>query len=254
MDPMQDSIYREFRRCLQEDRLAALATVVEGPGTGRQMLLRPSGDSVGELGHPALEEAARDAAETVFRSFGAERAEVENVEIGDGGAGEIGTSVLFVEAHPPAPKLVIVGAVHTAIPLVTFAKELGFRAYVVDPRSVFATPERFAHADELIKEWPQEALPRIGLNEGTFVAVLSHDDKFDVPALEIALEHPVRYVGALGSKRTHARRVVTLKERGVSDQAIARIHAPIGLDLGGRRPEEIALSIAAEMVRVHHGG
>ena len=250
MSPMQDPIYRELRRCLQEDRLAALATVVEGPGAGRQMLLRPSGDSVGELGHPALEETARDAAQTVFRSFGAERAEVANVEMDD----ETGTSVLFVEAHPPAPKLVIVGAVHTAIPLVSFAKELGFRTCVVDPRSVFATPERFAHADELVKEWPQKALPRIGLNEGTFVAVLSHDDKFDVPALEIALQHPVRYVGALGSKRTHARRVETLKERGVSDEAIARIHAPIGLDLGGRRPEEIALSIAAEMVRVHHGG
>lgn len=250
MGPMQGEIYRELRRCLQEDRLAALVTVVEGPGAGRQMLLCPSGGSMGDLGHPTLEETARDAAETVFRSFGSERAEVENVEIGD----EIGTSVLFVEAHPPAFKLVIVGAVHTAIPLVTFAKELGFRTYVVDPRSVFATPERFAHADELLKEWPQEALPRIGLHEGTFVAVLSHDDKFDVPALEIALRHPVRYVGALGSKRTHARRVETLKERGVSEEAIARIHAPIGVDLGGRRPEEIALAIAAEIVRVHHGG
>jgi len=250
MGRMQDSIYHELRRCLQEDRLAALATVVEGPGAGRQLLLRPSGETVGELGHPALEEAARDAAEAVFRSYGSKRAQIENVEI----EGERGTSVLFVEAHPPSPKLVIVGAVHTAIPLVDFARELGFRTYVVDPRSVFATPERFAHADELVKEWPQEALPRIGLTEGTYVAVLSHDDKFDVPALEIALQHPVRYVGALGSKKTHARRVEALQERGVSDEALGRIHAPIGLDLGGRRPEEIALAIAAEMVRVGHGG
>lgn len=238
---MQGPIYRELRRCLQEDRLAALATVVEGPGTGRQMLLFPSGQRVGELGDEALESAVADAAETVFRSFGSERVE---------SAG----SVVFVEAHPPAPKLVIVGAVHTAIPLVTFAKELGFRTYVVDPRSVFATPERFAHADELIKDWPQDALPRIGLTEGTFIAVLSHDDKFDVPALEIALRHPVRYIGALGSKKTHARRVRTLQENGISDDALARIHSPIGLDLGGRRPEEIALAIIAEMVQIGHTG
>lgn len=238
---MNETVYQQLRRCLEEDRLVALATVVEGPGTGKQALLFPSGERVGGLDHPSLEQAAADAAETVFRSFGSERVEAKG-------------SVVFVEAHPPAPKLVVVGAVHTAIPLVTFANELGFRTYVVDPRSVFATPERFAHATELIREWPQDALPRIGLNEGTFVAVLSHDDKFDVPALEIVLQHSVRYVGALGSKKTHARRVKTLQERGVSDEALARIHAPIGIDLGGRRPEEIAVSIVAEMVRVAHGG
>lgn len=246
MEPMQASIYRELRRCLEEDRLVALATVVEGPGAGEQLLLRTSGETVGELGSPEMEEAARKAAGTVFRTFGAERVVVRAEGVDD--------SVLFVEAHPPASKLVIIGAVHTAVALVAFAKELGFRTFVVDPRSVFATPERFAHADELVKDWPQDALPEIGLDEGTFVAVLSHDDKFDVPALEIALRHPVRYVGALGSRRTHARRVEKLRELGVSDQALERIHAPIGLDLGGRRPEEIALAIAAEMVRVHHGG
>jgi xanthine dehydrogenase accessory factor len=238
---MHGPIYQQLHRSLEEDRLAALATIVEGPGVGKQVLLYPSGERVGGLENPALEEAVADAAETVFRSFGTERVEADG-------------SVVFVEAHPPAPKLVIVGAVHTAISLVTFANELGFRTYVVDPRSVFATPERFAHATELIREWPQDALPRIGLNEGTFVAVLSHDDKFDVPALEIVLRHPVRYVGALGSKKTHARRVKTLKERGISDEALARIHSPIGIDLGGRRPEEIAVSIVAEMVREGHGG
>ena len=117
---MQGSIYQQLHRCLEEDRLVALATVVEGPGTGRQMLLFPSGERVGGLENPALEEAVADAAETVFRSFGTERVEADG-------------SVVFVEAHPPAPKLVIVGAVHTAIPLVTFANEQGRDAYLPHP-------------------------------------------------------------------------------------------------------------------------
>lgn len=241
---MRAEIYRELKRCLEEGKLAALATVVEGPGTGRQKLLRPSGEVVGDLGEPALDGAAQRAAEEAFRTFGAVRLAVDTAA---------GTAQIFVEAHPPPPKLVLVGAVHTAVPLVAFARQMGWRSYVVDPRSVFATRERFGHADELLREWPQEALPRIGLDEGTYFAVLSHDEKFDLPALELALASPARYIGALGSKKTHAKRVEKLKAKGFTDDDLARIRAPIGLDLGGRRPEEIAVAVLAEMVAASHG-
>jgi xanthine dehydrogenase accessory factor len=241
---VRTEIYRRLKRCLAEERLAALATVIEGPGAGSQLLLEPGGETIGELGSEALEAAAREAAEAVLRSFGTERRSVET---------ERGKVELFVEAHAPAPKLVLVGAVHTAVHLVTFAKELGYRTFVVDPRSVFASPERFGHADELLREWPQEALPKIGLTEATCLAVLSHDEKFDVPALALALRSPARYLGALGSKKTHARRLGTLRSEGFTDEELARIHAPIGLDLGGRRPEEIALAVMAEIVAVGHG-
>ena len=155
--------------------------------------------------------------------------------------------------HPPPPRLIVVGAVHVAVHLVHYARRLGFETVVVDPRTAFATPERFAHADRLVSEWPQEALPEIGLDENGYLAVLSHDLKIDVPALVWALRQPARYIGALGSKKTHAKRVTALREAGVDDAAIERIHAPIGLDLGGRRAEEIALSVMAEIVAARHG-
>jgi xanthine dehydrogenase accessory factor len=161
---------------------------------------------------------------------------------------------LFFDVHPPPPKLVIVGAVHVAIPLVTFARPLGFRTIVIDPRSAFATVERFAAADELLCEWPQKAMPEVGLNEASYVAVLSHDLKIDLPALEAALRSPARYIGALGSRKTHAKRLAALTEMGFAAAEIDRIHSPIGLDLGGgRRAEEIALSVIAEVVKASHG-
>ena len=160
---------------------------------------------------------------------------------------------VFFEIHPPRPKLVIVGAVHVAAALVTFARELGFKTIVVDPRTAFATPERFAHADELRTDWPDEALVKTGINENTYLALLSHDLKLDVPALKVALPSAARYIGALGSKKTHAKRLAALAEAGVVGAAVERIHNPIGLDLGGRRAEEIAMAILAEMIAVQHG-
>ena len=159
---------------------------------------------------------------------------------------------LLIDVHVPQEVLVIVGAVHIAIPLVSFARELGLYTVVVDARPIFATQDRFDHADELIRSWPEDALQKMKLNESTYVVTLTHDEKLDTPALICALEHPVGYIGALGSKRTHGKRVAALREAGVSDEHIARIHAPIGLDLGGRSPEEIALAIIAEIVQVRN--
>ncbi len=244
---MQAEVFAELKRCLDEERLAALATVVAGPGLGRQLLLCPGATGeveVGGLGDVTLDRQVAARARELLATFASERRSYELPE---------GTADVFIEIHPPRPKLIIVGAVHVAIPLVTFAKTLGLSTVVVDPRTAFATRERFPHADDLDTRWPDEALRDIGVNENTFVALLSHDLKLDLPALEVALARPARYIGALGSKKTHAKRVAALVERGVSAEQIRRIHNPIGLDLGGRRAEEIAVAVAAEMVAVSHG-
>ncbi|MEQ1823973.1 MAG: XdhC/CoxI family protein, partial [Fimbriimonadaceae bacterium] len=159
----------------------------------------------------------------------------------------------FAQIFPNRDRLVIIGAVHIAIPLIKFAKELGFETILVDPRSVLAAPERFAVApDETIIGWPGEALKRISLSAKTSAVVLTHDPKIDDVALEFLLRSPVGYIGALGSRVTQAKRRKDLFEKGFSDEEIARIHGPVGLNIGGRSPEEIALSIMAEIVQVRN--
>ena len=222
----------------------AVATLVAGQALGEQMLLGPGGDSLGSLGSTSLDAAVRAWAK---EQLAAQRSERRTFDA------EAGPVEVFLEVHPPPPQLVLVGAVHTAIPLVSFARTLGYRTYVVDPRGAFATPERFAHADRLFREWPDEAFAQVRLNESTAVAVLSHDLKLDLPALRLALASPASYIGALGSKKTHGKRVAALKEEGFTDAELARIHAPIGLPLGGRSPEEIALSVIAEIVGARYG-
>ena len=155
---------------------------------------------------------------------------------------------LFLEAFARPATVTIVGAVHIAVPLVSMARELGFHVRLVDARRAFATRERFPNVDELIVAWPQEALDARTLRPQDAVVVLTHDPKFDVPALEVALKSRVGYVGLLGSTTTQEKRYAALRERGFDDQALARIHGPVGLDLGGRRPAEIALAILAEIV------
>lgn len=246
---MRAEVLAALARALDEERLVVLATVIAGPGTGDQALLAPEEAAAaprvvaGALPGPVLAALAEPLAEA-FAALASRRVPLEV-------AGE--EAAAFVEVHAPRPQLIVVGAVHAAIPLVRFARELGFRTVVVDPRTAFATAERFADADELVQEWPDRAFARLRLDETTYVALLSHDLKLDLPALEAVLPTRVRYVGALGSKKTHAKRVAALAERGVPEARIARIHSPIGLPLGGRRPEEIALSIIAEIVAVSHG-
>jgi xanthine dehydrogenase accessory factor len=236
---------------LDAEELVAVVTVVAGPGTGRQLLLRPGGRGAdarvaGGLGGAELERAAERVAAEAFAAFACRRATVTV------GGAEI---ELFVDVQAPPPKLVVVGAVHVAVPLIAFARRMGFRTVVIDPRTAFATRERFADADELIRDWPAEAMAATGLSEATYVAVLSHDLKIDLPALEAALRSPARYIGALGSRKTHAKRIAALEQGGFTADEIGRIHSPIGLDLGGgRRAEEIALSVIAEVVRASHGG
>jgi xanthine dehydrogenase accessory factor len=233
-----------IQHCLDEKQLAALATVVAGPGMGSRLLLWPDGRQLGDLGSPDLNARAVAA---VGKCFATQSAVLL------GGAETPQEVEIFIDVLIPPPRLVIVGAVHIAIPLVTLAKAVNFRTIVVDARSAFATPERFPHADELIVEWPAAALQKLQLDPATYVVCLSHDDKQDNPALQVALASPARYVGALGSRKTHATRLEGLRELGVPEEDLGRIHAPVGLMLGGRYPEEIALAIMAEIVAVRHG-
>ncbi len=155
----------------------------------------------------------------------------------------------FAEVFAPTPHLVIVGATHAAIALTRMAKEVGFQVTVADARGLFATPERFPEADRVIRAWPDEALAQVNLDAYSYIVILSHDPKFDLPTLEIALKTEARYIGAMGSKKTHGERKETLRGMGFSDADLARIHAPIGLSIGAATPEEIAVSVLAELIQ-----
>jgi xanthine dehydrogenase accessory factor len=165
----------------------------------------------------------------------------------------IGEGDVFVQTFSPPPVMVVVGAVHLAIPLVTLAQTLGFYVRIVDPRRTFATAERFPTADELDLQWPQDVLRAEELGPEHSLVVLSHDPKFDLPALRIALRSRVGYIGLLGSPVTQQKRRQALVDEGFSEADLSRIHGPVGLDLGGKEPAEIALAIMAEIVAVRHG-
>ena len=167
---------------------------------------------------------------------------------------ELGGRSLFVEVYPVRPRLVVVGAVEVARSLVRLAKELGFETVVIDGRASFATPERFPDVDRLVVGWPDEVADEIGLGPNDAVAVLTHDVKFDEPAIVEALRRECRYVGAVGSRKTQAERGSRLLEAGVSEEELARLRGPVGLDLGGRAPAETALAILAEVVAERYGG
>jgi xanthine dehydrogenase accessory factor len=159
---------------------------------------------------------------------------------------------LFARAYVPSPRLLIVGAVHIAQALAPMAAAAGFEVIVIDPRGAFASAERFPGV-QLCDEWPDEALTRLGLDAATALVALSHDPKLDDPALELALPSKLFYIGALGSRRTHEKRLERLRAAGLGELT-GRIHSPIGLDLGGRAPAEIAVSILAEVIQVRYRG
>jgi xanthine dehydrogenase accessory factor len=223
-------------------RVRVLAT--DDRNVARDLLLREGQPPLGTLGDAHLDRTAEAQWREQHLTFAPRRT---RVELDDA------EFELFIDVQPPRPQLIVVGAVHAAIALVHFANLLGFRTAVIDPRTAFATPERFGHAEQLRHEWPDKALEKIGVHANTFVALLSHDPKLDVPAAKVALARGARYVGALGSRKTHQRRVAKLREAGVPDTQIERLHNPIGLDLGGRRAEEIALAVMAQIVAVSHG-
>jgi xanthine dehydrogenase accessory factor len=236
VEPLDDAIFGPLRDALREERAAVVATVIRGEErVGRKVAVFSGGGSAGDADAVLLSAACDALADGRSR-----KAALADEEI-------------FLDVLRPSARIVIVGGVHIAVSLVPLAKRMGFRTVVVDPRQPFGSSARFPEADEIVSEWPDAALARLRLNAGTAVAVLAHDPKLDDPALIAALASPAYYVGALGSSRTQEKRRARLLKAGVSEDALSRLHAPIGLDLGGRAPEEIALAILAEIVAARNG-
>ncbi|MFF4972264.1 XdhC family protein [Streptomyces sp. NPDC001083] len=231
---------------------AALARIVSGPAEllGRGLLVRPDGSYEGALGaHPALDR-------TVAAEAGAllDAGRTGTLEIGEQGSRCGAPLLVLVESSVPPPRMIVFGAIDFASALVRIGKFLGYHVTVCDARPVFATAARFPDADEIVVEWPHRYLERAEVDARTVLCVLTHDAKFDVPLLRLALRLPVAYVGAMGSRRTHLDRNARLREVGVTELELARLRSPIGLDLGARTPEETALSIASEIVAGRRGG
>ncbi|HEY2702789.1 MAG TPA: XdhC/CoxI family protein [Candidatus Dormibacteraeota bacterium] len=235
-DPAQAAL----RAALEARRAAAVLTVLEGDHAGSTAVVGEEGGLAGSLGTAALDAAAAGAA-------------AGRLDSGQPGVEEVDGVPVYVEPHVPAPVLAVVGAVHIGIALVGLATALGYRVVVIDPRTAFLTEERLGEADELIARWPDDALPGLGLGPRDAAVCLSHDAKFDEPTLDCLLRSPVGYIGAIGSRTTHGKRVARLRESGFTDADIARVHSPVGLDIGARTPEEIALAILAEVVAVRRG-
>ncbi|MGH2985791.1 MAG: XdhC family protein [Solirubrobacterales bacterium] len=239
---MSRSPQHEFAALARRDGRGAIATLVgpeDAAGLGSKLLVREDGSTSGALGTEALDDGAREAAAELLW---AERSELR----------EIAGADVFVDVTAPAPRLLILGAVDYAAALCRLARASGWRPYVCDPRTAFATRTRFPEAEEVIAAWPDEAFARLGIDRATYIAVLTHDPKLDDAALGIGLRSEAAYVGAMGSRRAQARRRERLLEAGLSEAELDRLAAPIGLDLGATSPEETALSIMAEVVAVRN--
>ena len=258
-----DRVHDELSTDIAAEAPAALATVVEGPGTGAKMLVRPEGsETVGSLGTPGLDRAVqRDArGELVAGRSGLRRYSFEGEYFDQGEhSGRAETSgeqvAVFVESFAPPPRMLIFGAVDFTAALARVAKVLGYRVTVCDARSVFATTRRFPMADEVVVSWPDRLLDEVGVHLGPrdAVCVLTHDAKFDVPAITSALATDVGYIGVMGSRRTHDDRTARLVEAGVTGEQLARLRSPIGLDIGAATPEETAVSIVSEIISLRTG-
>ena len=251
----------EIHADLAEGRPVAVATVVEHPDpsyVGQRMLLRPQPDGPaaveGSLGSERIDDAVRDDALGLLAG-----GHSAALTYGPDGERRGEGMRVFVWAFAPAPRMIVFGAIDFAAAVARVGRFLGYHVTVCDARPVFATATRFPEADEVVVKWPHKYLAEERdagrIDRRTVVCVLTHDPKFDVPVLEVALRLPeVAYVGAMGSRRTHDDRMARLREAGMGDEELARLSSPIGLDLGARTPEETAISIAAEIVAGRWGG
>lgn len=246
IDPTAQPHLADVLDAAVHDRPAAVAQVVDGPDYILGSTLSVYGDdraAYGRVDGGPADRAVADQARALLRAGRAARADI-------GGAGEECPEHLSVLVHVAAtrPRMLIFGAVDFATALSQAGRFLGYQVTVCDARPVFATTARFPHADEVVVDWPHRYLERTEVDERTAVCVLTHDAKFDVPLLRRALALPIGYIGAMGSRRTHDQRLRLLREAGASDEQVARLRSPIGLDLGARTPEETAVSITAEII------
>jgi xanthine dehydrogenase accessory factor len=232
------SLQGEFTRVAQTGGRAALVTVIEGDDSlGAKLLVRADGTTSGGLGSADRDARAAEAAEELMW---AERSEKR---------GE-----LFVDVVAPPPRVFIFGAVDFAGALCGLANAVGWRPFIIDPRGRFATRERFPQAEDVVVAWPEKAVERLGgIDRATYIAILTHDPKLDDAALAVALAAEPAYIGAMGSRRAQEKRRERMVAAGFTDDDLARVSAPIGLDLGGLTAEETALSIMAECVAVRNG-
>ncbi|MFI7613088.1 XdhC family protein [Nonomuraea terrae] len=239
----------EIAASVQAHEPVAVATVVSGPGrVGARRIVWPDRSS-GTLGLGRLDDAVDDDARgmlaqglTGLRRYGPQ------------GERRLDDLAVFVHSFAPPPRMLVFGAIDFAAAVARVGKFLGYHVTVCDARPVFATAKRFPDADEVVVKWPHDYLASVDVDERTVICVLTHDPKFDVPLLEVALRTGAGYVGAMGSRRTHEDRLERLREAGLTGDELARLRSPIGLDLGARTPEETAVSIAAELIQLRWGG
>jgi xanthine dehydrogenase accessory factor len=242
-----EDIYSLLKQTLDAKQAVAVATIVRGAPLGAKLLVLPD-RTVGSLGDPTLDELAATDARALLD---AERSATKPYDL----PGRDEAVEVFLETFPPPPLLLIFGAVHVAQALCRFAKQMDFSVYVSDARAPLATAERFPDADRIIHGWPDDALTELGgeVGRNTYVAILTHDPKFDEPALLGTLATEARYIGAVGSRKTNADRRRRLLEAGLPEESLSRIRGPIGLNIGAETPEEMAISILAEIVAIRHG-
>ena len=231
------------------DEPAALATVVSGPAAVGSLLLVTPEQVTGSLGTEGLDVAVVDDARGMLAA-----GQTGTRHYGPRGQRRIDEVAVFVHSFTPPARMLVFGATDFAAAVARAGAFLGYRVTVCDARPVFATARRFPEAHEVVCAWPHDYLASTTVDERTVICVLTHDPKFDVPLLELALRTPAGYIGAMGSRRTHEDRLGRLRELGMSEQELGRLRSPIGLDLGARTPEETAVSIAAEIVRERWGG
>ena len=223
------------------ERLGATLTVIDGPDLGSTVVVdRVDGIVAGDRGSWLSDEALVDADVLM------DREESRSLVYGD--------RRVFIDTIAPRPTMLIFGAGHIAQPLSIIARELGFRVVVADARAAWATEERFPHVDELVVAWPGKVFDHIEPDSKMYVVMLSHDARFEIPVFEAVHDTPIKYLGAMGSRRTHAMRVERLKADGWTDEQVESIHGPIGLDLRGKTPAETAVAIAGEIILVRYGG
>ena len=253
VEPVSRERFPELSRvaaAIREGVPVAVATVIAGPGTvGARRVIGTDG-ATGTLGAgDRLDEAVDDDVRgmlaqglTGLRHYG------------EHGERRLDDLSVFVHSFAPPPRMLVFGAIDFAAAVARAGKFLGYHVTVCDARPVFATHARFPDADEVVVEWPHRFLARTPVDQRTVICVLTHDPKFDVPLLEVALRTPASYIGAMGSRRTHDDRLARLREVGLTEAELARLRSPIGLDLGSRTPEETAVSVAAELIQLRWGG
>jgi xanthine dehydrogenase accessory factor len=241
------SILEALLALIHDNALVALVTVVDGPGVGSKAVVTDA-SVIGTLGNEALERAVIGDARSMLAQGTTGRRHYGPRGEQRGDAVEV-----FVQAFAPAPRMYVFGAIDFSRATVRMGKLLGYHVTVCDARATFATRKRFPEADEVVVEWPHEFLTQAPVDQRTVLCVLTHDPKFDVPLLVEAVKTRAAYVGAMGSRRTHTDRVRRLRDEGVGEVDIRRIRGPIGLDIGARTPEEVAVAIAAEIIALRYG-